>query len=251
MVSGRKRDVAASVRQRLLNYAATKKVDPNLVLLWYGLERLLYRLSISTHHDRFILKGAMLFRVWGENAFRATKDLDLLGVLRDDAEAVRKVFVAICAQGVEDDGLEFDAASVRAAEIRTTQEYGGYRITLSAKLGSAVIPLQVDVGFGDAITPAPEVSGFPSMLDQPGAQIRVYPRETVVAEKFHAIVVLAMSNSRIKDYYDLWYLSRRFEFSGQLLAAAIAATFKRRATGLPSETPQSAFLDRATPLALI
>jgi predicted nucleotidyltransferase component of viral defense system len=237
MARDRLRNVAASVRQRLLNHSIVIKADPNLVLTWYGLERLLYRLSLSVHRDRFVLKGAMLFRLWGGTDFRSTKDLDLLGFLRDEAEVVRDAFVSICEQVAEDDGMVFDASSVRVAEIRDGQAYGGFRVLLTAKLGTAVLPLQIDVGFGDAVTPAPIYADFPSLLDQPRPHIRIYPRETVVAEKFEAMVQLGMTNSRMKDYYDLWFMSRRFDFDGPLLAAAIRATFERRATTLSETVP--------------
>lgn len=174
------RNTTHSVRQRLLNHATSIKTDPNLVLIWYGLERFLYRLSMSSHCDRFVLKGAMLFRLWGGTDFRSTKDLDLLGFLRDEAEEVRDVFAAICEQLVDDDGLVFDASSVRVAEIRDAQEYGGFRVLLTAQLGTAVLPLQIDVGFGDAVTPAPTMTNFPSILNQPKPRIRVYPRETTI-----------------------------------------------------------------------
>ena len=237
MASNKPRDMAASVRQRLLNHSTAKKADPNLVLIWYGLERFLYRLSLSAHCDRFVLKGAMLFRLWGGPDFRSTKDLDLLGFLRDEAEVVREAFVSICEQTVEDDGVRFESSSVRVAEIREGQEYGGFRVLLTAKLGTAVLPLQIDVGFGDAITPAPKYADFPSLLDQPQPHIRIYPRETVVAEKFEAMVQRGMANSRMKDYYDLWFMSRRFDFDGSLLSTAIRATFDRRATALPETVP--------------
>jgi predicted nucleotidyltransferase component of viral defense system len=237
MARDRPRNVAASVRRRLLNHSTAIKADPNLVLIWYGLERLLYRLSLSVHRDRFVLKGAMLFRLWGGSDFRSTKDLDLLGFLHDEAEVVRETFVSICEQVVEDDGMVFDASTVRVAEIRDGQEYGGFRVLLTAKLGTAVLPLQVDVGFGDAITPPATEADFPALLDQPQPRIRIYPRETVIAEKFEAMVQRGMTNSRMKDYYDLWFMSRRFEFDGSLLAAAIRATFDRRATALPGSVP--------------
>ncbi len=237
MAKDKPRNTSASIRQRLLNHSTAIKTDPNLVLIWYGLERFLYRLSVSTHSERFILKGAMLFRLWGGANFRSTKDLDLEGFLQDEAEVVREVFASICEQPVEDDGLVFDAASVQVAEIRDTQEYGGFRVLVTAKLGTAILRLQVDVGFGDAITPAPVVTEFPSILGQSLPRIRTYPRETVVAEKFEAMVQLGMTNSRMKDYYDLWFISRHFEFEGSTLAAAMRATFERRGTGIPRRPP--------------
>jgi Nucleotidyl transferase AbiEii toxin, Type IV TA system len=237
MAMDKPRNTAASIRQRLLNHSTAIKTDPNLVLIWYGLERFLYRLSVSTHSERFVLKGAMLFRLWGGTNFRSTKDLDLEGFLQDEAEAVRKVFASICVQPVEDDGLVFDAASVGVADIRDTQDYGGFRVLVTAKLGTAILRLQIDVGFGDAITPAPVVTEFPSILGQSLPRIRAYLRETVVAEKFEAMVQLGMTNSRMKDYYDLWFMSRHFEFEGSTLAAAVQATFERRRTGIPRRSP--------------
>jgi len=237
MAKDKPRNTSASIRQRLLNHSTAIKTDPNLVLIWYGLERFLYRLSVSTHSERFILKGAMLFRLWGGANFRSTKDLDLEGFLQDEAEVVREVFASICEQPVEDDGLVFDAASVKVAEIRDTQEYGGFRALVTAKLGTAILRLQIDVGFGDAITPAPVATEFPSILGQSLPRIRTYPRETVVAEKFEAMVQLGMTNSRMKDYYDLWFISRHFEFEGSTLAAAMRATFERRGTGIPRRPP--------------
>jgi hypothetical protein len=237
MAKDKPRNTSASIRQRLLNHSTAIKTDPNLVLIWYGLERFLYRLSVSAHSERFVLKGAMLFRLWGGANFRSTKDLDLEGFLQDEAAVVREIFASICEQPVEDDGLVFDAASVKVAEIRDTQEYGGFRVLVTAKLGTAILRLQIDVGFGDAITPAPVVTEFPSILGQLLPRIRTYPRETVVAEKFEAMVQLGMTNSRMKDYYDLWFISRHFEFEGSTLAAAMRATFERRGTGIPRRPP--------------
>jgi hypothetical protein len=237
MTTDELRNMPASIRQRLLNYSTATKTDPNLVLIWYGLERLLYRLSVSGYSDRFVLKGAMLFRLWGGADFRSTKDLDLEGFVQNEAEAVRAVFASICSHPVEDDGLIFETSSVKVAPIRETQEYGGLRVSLTARLGVAVLRLQVDVGFGDAITPAPNITEFPSILDQARACIRVYPKETVVAEKFEAMDQLGMTNSRMKDYHDHWFMSRHFEFEGSTLAAALRGTFDRRRTMLPQQAP--------------
>jgi hypothetical protein len=163
MAKDKPRNTSASIRQRLLNHSTAIKTDPNLVLIWYGLERFLYRLAVSTHSERFVLKGAMLFRLWGNASFRSTKDLDLEGFLQDEAEVVREVFATICVQPVEDDGLVFDASSVKVTEIRDTQEYGGFRVLLTARLGTAILRLQIDVGFGDAIAPTPAITEFPSI----------------------------------------------------------------------------------------
>ncbi len=186
MAKDKPRITSASIRQRLLNHSTAIKTDPNLVLIWYGLERFLYRLSVSTHSERFVLEGAMLFRLWGGANFRSTKDLDLEGFPRDEAEVVREVFASICVRPVEGDGLVFDAASLRVTENRDTQEYGGFRVLVTAKLGTAILGLQIDVGFGDAITPAPVVTEFPSILGQPLPRIRTYPRETATSPRRRA-----------------------------------------------------------------
>jgi len=231
------KNMAASVSRRLLNHAHSISADPNLILVWYALERLLYRLSVSAHADRFVLKGAMLFRLWGGDDFRATRDLDLLSFLKAEQSTIRNVFAGLCRQEVPEDGLVFDPATVQVTEIREHQEYGGLRVKVAARLGNARIPLQIDVGFGDAITPAALDGAFPTLLDLPAPQIRAYPKETVIAEKFEAIVTLGMTNSRVKDYYDIWMLSRRYEFDPAVLGSAIRATFQRRATPLPAHPP--------------
>jgi Nucleotidyl transferase AbiEii toxin, Type IV TA system len=178
MAKDNPRNTSASIRQRLLNHSTAIKTDPNLVFTWYGLERFLYRLSVSTYSERFVLKGAMLFRLWGGANFRSTKDLDLEGFLQDEAEVVREVFASICAQPVEDDGLIFDASSVKVAQIRDTQKYGGFRVLLNAGLGTAILRLQIDVGFGDAITPRPVMSEFPSILSQSRPRRPLSPRNS-------------------------------------------------------------------------
>jgi Nucleotidyl transferase AbiEii toxin, Type IV TA system len=237
MIRAKPRNISTSIRQRLLNHSTATKTDPNLILIWYALERFLYRISLSAHSDRFVLKGAMLFRVWGTTDFRSTKDLDLEGFLKDEAEEIRRVIASICAEPAEDDGLTFDTSSVTVAEIRDTQEYGGFRVLLAASLGTALLRLQIDVGFGDAITPAPIVTDYPSILNQSRPRVQVYPRQTVVAEKYEAMVQLGMTNSRMKDYYDLWFVSRHFEFEGPTLAAAMRATFDRHRTTIPQDCP--------------
>jgi len=248
-VSKSKRNVAASVRARLLNRAKAAGTDYNQLLIRYAIERLLYRLSVSPHSGAFILKGAMLFGVWEGSPHRPTQDVDLLGFGERSEARLVAVFGDLCAMEVEDDGLAFDARSVRAVAIRTNDDYGGIRVTLTGKLGGAVLRVQVDVGFGDAVTPAAVESLYPRLLEEfPQPKLRVYPRETVVAEKLEAIVKLGMLNTRFKDYYDLHYLCRAFDFEGTELARAVAATFGRRGTQIPVELPvglTSAFADDA------
>lgn len=230
-------NTAHSVKDRLLKLSKERGEDFNFVLVRYGLERLLYRLSRSSHAEQFVLKGAMLFTVWAQHPHRATKDLDLHGVGSPEMERLAEVFRDVCATDVEDDGLSFDPKSVSATRIKEDAEYEGVRVTLSGKLGSARIAVQIDVGFGDAISPAPAMTEFPTLLDQPSPRVRAYPRETVVAEKLHAIVYLGMANSRMKDFFDLWFLCREFAFDGPRLVQAIRATFERRATALPEGVP--------------
>jgi len=239
LTKGKPTNIPASVRQRLLNLAQQTNQDFGLLLTKYSLERLLYRLSVSPHRDEFVLKGALLFDIWTEHPHRPTRDLDLLGRGDSSLERCRKLFSEICAQTVEDDGLNFMANTVAAERIRDDEDYEGVRVLLQARLGVARISLQIDIGFGDVITPAPIEVEYPAMLDFPVPKVRAYPRETVVAEKFEAMVKLGMANSRMKDFYDLWELSRRFDFEGSTLMAAIQATFQRRATAFPGGTPLS------------
>lgn len=237
------RNVAASVRARLKNHADKAKQDFNLVLTRYGLERLLYRLSISKQSSNFLLKGALLFSFWYDTPHRPTRDADLLGFGPDDIASAVATFREICAIEVED-GIRFDPQSVKGEQIRKDAGYGGVRIDLQATLDGARIVLQVDIGFGDVVTPAPEQISYPVILDDlPAPQLRAYPKYTVVAEKFEALCKLGMANSRMKDYFDLWVLLRTGELNPKQLRSAIEATFARRGTALPAATPVG--LDRA------
>ena len=231
------RNIGASVRARLLDRARAEQSDFQILLTRYALERLLYRLSVSPHRDRFILKGAMLFVTWVADPFRPTRDLDLLGHGDNDAVAIAETFRAICAQPVADDGVTFDVAALTAAPIREEIEYGGVRIRTRATIAGARIAIQVDIGFGDAITPAAIEIDYPALLDAPAPHLRAYPVETVVAEKFEALVTLGVANSRLKDFYDLWVISRTFELRRATLLEAVQRTFERRGTALPSDTP--------------
>jgi len=231
------REVAASVRQRLLDLARRRNEEFQTVLTRYGLERFLYRLATSPHADEFVLKGAMLFAVWTGEMHRATWDVDLLG--RGDAGAgrIQKLFAGVCRARVEDDGLSFDEGSVRAEPIREDQIYEGLRVRVAGRLGAARIQLQIDIGFGDAVRPPPRRLPFPTLLEMSAPVLKAYPREAVVAEKLQAMVALGMANSRMKDFYDLWVLATRFPFEGRVLADAVRATFTRRRTPLPTDEP--------------
>ena len=231
------KNLPASVKARLETLAAKRGEEFNLLLTRYGIERLLYRLSQSQHADRFLLKGAMLFAVWDSQTHRPTRDLDLLGFGPAEKEALARIFREILQTSVPDDGLVFDPDSVRVEEIRDDNAYGGIRIRLMSRLGKAKVPIQIDVGAGDVVTPGPEKAVFPPLLDFPAPHIRAYPIYTVVAEKLEAMVKLGAANSRMKDFYDLWFLSRRFEFDGPTLGQAIRATFARRQTDLTGTPP--------------
>jgi hypothetical protein len=238
MSQGKKPNIGHSVYQRLLNYAKEHREDFTLLLSRYGVERLLYRLSISPHVDKFILKGASLFLVWTGQNYRVTKDADLLCSGRADGEHIRSVFRELCQVVTDDvDGIVFMSDTVRAAPIREEQEYGGIRVTLLGMLHKARIPLQIDIGFGDAITPAPEKVTFPTLLDAPAPKLLAYPRYTMVAEKLEAMVRLGIANSRMKDFYDVWLLSKLFAFDGRTLCEAVGNTFKRRSTQIPDGLP--------------
>jgi predicted nucleotidyltransferase component of viral defense system len=230
------KNVAASINARLLKRARERNEDFLLVLTRYANERFLYRLANSQHASQFVLKGAALFTVWMGELHRTTRDLDLLGFGDSSVERIRSVMAEVMAIE-EPDGLAFEAASLRVAPIREEQEYGGVRSEFFALLGPAKVKLQVDVGFGDAITPAAEFIEFPPLLDLPAPRLRAYPRETVVAEKLEAMVKLDLANSRMKDFYDLAVLARDFEFESEPLVRAIRATFDRRKTALPPGLP--------------
>ena len=231
------RNLAASVRQRLLNIAKREGEVFDLVLTRYALERFLYRLGHSQYHSQFLLKGAMLFAVWGGEPHRPTRDIDLLGFGPSELPLLEKIFRNICQEIVEPDGVEFLPDTLRAIEIREDQEYQGVRVQFEARLENAVISIQVDIGFGDAVTPAPEDIIYPTVLDFAAPKLCAYPVYTVVAEKFQAMVWLGIANTRMKDFYDIWIIMQKFSFNGQLLAQAIEATFVRRNTPLPASAP--------------
>ncbi len=230
-------DCSASVLARLLNRSRSTGENYNLLLSRFAIERLLYRLSVSPHAGSFVLKGALLFALWYDTPHRPTKDADLLGFGADDADTLRSTFTAICAIDAND-GVRYDTSGMRIAPIREDNIYGGLRLNIPAAIGSARLPVQVDIGFGDAITPAPETVTYPTLLDDLAAPfLRAYPIYTVIAEKLHAMVVLGMNNSRMKDFFDLAVIARTSELDGATLVSAISATFARRNTPLPTSVP--------------
>lgn len=232
-------NLSASILARLLNLAKQRGDDYSLLLNRFALERLLARVSASPHADRFLLKGALLFALWYDTPHRPTRDADLLGFGPDDEANLLATFREVAAMDLGD-GIVFDLESVKADAIREDNTYGGIRITLVARIGSARCALQVDVGFGDAVTPGPQTVAYPTLLDDFEAPtLRVYPVYTVIAEKYQAMVMLGQANSRMKDFFDLAVIARRTELDGATLARAIAATFARRQTALPTERPMA------------
>ena len=232
------KNIGASIRARLLNLAKERNQPFDLLLTRYALERLLYRLSTSKHRDRFVLKGAMLMTSWINDPHRPTRDLDLLGFGDADPEAMLAAFRDIFAITV-DDAVSFDISGLTIDRIRDEAEYGGLRLKTTATVDGAKVRVIVDIGFGDAIEPGLVDIGLPVLLGQPAPRLRAYPYETVIAEKFQAMVMLGRANTRMKDFYDVWILARSYTFEGDRLARAIAATFVRRKTEIPAGRPDA------------
>jgi predicted nucleotidyltransferase component of viral defense system len=232
------KNIGASVRARLLKLSKEQGQSFELVLTRFALERLLFRLSQSRFADRFVLKGAMLLMSWLEEPHRGTRDLDLLGFGDPIPDAMLQTFREILTQDV-DDGVMFNANALRVDRIREEVEYGGLRLRATASISGARINLTIDIGFGDALEPGAEFIDYPVLLDHPAPRLQAYARETVIAEKFQAMVALGRANSRMKDFYDIWILSRSFSFDDDRLARAIAATFARRGTAIPVDRPDA------------
>jgi hypothetical protein len=224
------KDVAASVRQRQLNLARERNEQFQLVLNRYAIERLLFRLSRSDYRSEFVVKGATLFALWSGHPHRPTRDLDLLGLGEEDAARAAAVFQVVCRAAVADDGLAFGTDSISVEPLRGGADFQGLRVVVEARLGTARTPVQIDIGFGDPVTPPAEEAEFPVLLDFPPPRLLVYRRETVIAEKFDAMVKLGMANSRMKDFFDIWFLANNFPFAGTDLSLALKATLARRAS---------------------
>lgn len=227
-----KKDIAHSVRQRLTNVAKATNRPFQEVLEYYAMERFLYRLARSPHVGRFVLKGALMFRAWGGPASRPTRDIDFLARMENTVESVVPVFREVCGVAVEPDGMVFDPASVAGVAIKEDADYSGVRVTFLGTLQSARVSMQADIGFADVVTPGPVPTDYPVILEFPAPQLSGYTRETVVAEKFEAMVKLGVLNSRMKDFFDLWLLARQFDFDGATLGTAITRTFANRKTPL-------------------
>jgi predicted nucleotidyltransferase component of viral defense system len=230
-------NLESSIQARLLNYSRVNKREYGQVLTMFALERLLYRLSQSKHSENFLLKGALLFDLWFDVPLRPTRDIDLLGFGLAELPHVVGVFEDLCRLQVAD-GMDYKTESIQADEIRKQANYAGIRVSLLALLGNSRISIQVDIGYGDVVTPAPEEAVYPVLLDDlPAPKLRVYPMYTVVAEKFETLVSLGIANTRMKDYFDLWVLHQQGKFDDELLRTAIAETFLRRGKPLPKGVP--------------
>lgn len=230
------KNIGASVRARLLNLSRERGHPFDLLLTRYVLERFLYRLSTTAHKGNFALKGAMLVTTWLENPHRPTRDIDLLGFGPSRPEAILDEFKEICSVEV-DDGVTFDVDSLTIERNREDLAYGGLRVAANAQIGGAQVRVVIDIGFGDAVEPGLNEIELPVLLDQPAPKLRAYAMETVIAEKFQAMVALGRANSRMKDFYDIWFLAKTFDFDNDRLARAVVATFKRRQTDIPVDIP--------------
>lgn len=225
-----KRDISASIRQRLLDLSKRENRPFGEILQYYAMERFLFRLSKSKYFDRFILKGALLLVVWHSKVLRSTMDIDLLGRIDNSEETITVAIRAILEQGVIDDGVVYDASTIKTESISEDAMYRGIRVSFDATLAGARIRLKIDIGFGDSMFPAPQSQEFPVLLDQEAPNLLCYSRETAIAEKFEAMVKLGKLNSRMKDFFDIWLLSRYFSFDQAILAKALTLTFAQRET---------------------
>lgn len=227
-------NIAASVRQRLLNKARETERPFNEILQYFAMERFLYRLSKSPHAEKFVLKGALMLAVWRVSLSRSTMDIDMLGQTDNSVDSIVAIVKDVCLQEVEPDGLIFDAISVEGERITEDADYEGVRVRFRGSLDTARVTIQFDVGFGDIVIPAHTTTDYPTLLDLPAPRLMAYSKESTVAEKFEAMVKLDMLNSRMKDFFDIWLLSRQFDFDGKTLAEAIMKTFSNRGTEIPS-----------------
>jgi len=231
------KDLGASVLARLKKYATETKLTFNEVLIYYGLERFLYRIAESRHENQFILKGALVMLTWPQSHIRTTSDMDLRSYINPDSQTVIEIMREICELKTAPDGIEFDPNSVTATNILETATHPGIRVRLIGYINKTRIHIQIDLAFTDPVFPEPMKVNYPSILQFPEPRIRIYPKETIIAEKLEAAVQLGEINTRMKDFYDLWQLSSNFEFEGITLVTAVRATFSSRNTGIPPTIP--------------
>ncbi len=230
-------NIQASVRARLQNKAKETNRPFAEVLQYYGMERFLYRFSKSDYANKFVLKGALLFTVWQIPERRTTLDIDFLARFDNQVANIETVVRSICDHAVDSDGLFFDAKTVQGRKIKEDADYEGVRVKFIGFLNRSRIPMQIDVGFGDIVYPKIKVIEYPVILDFPKPHLKGYPAESVISEKFEAMIKLGLLNSRMKDFYDIWLMMRQFDFSGTNLAEALKKTFNHRKTDLPVGKP--------------
>ena len=237
MTKGKDKNIAASVRQRLLNRARSDKRPFHELLQYFAMERFLFRLSQSSHADKFVLKGALMLRVWQAPMMRPTMDIDMLA--RETSNEVAQIenqVRDICLIAVEPgDGLEFDVDSVQGEHITEDADYEGVRVRFIGRLDTARINMQIDIGFGDIVIPEAQQADLPAMLEFPPPRLTCYSLESAISEKFEAMIKLGKLNSRMKDFYDIWLLARQFDFNSRQLQAAISETLLNRGTKFPDE----------------
>jgi hypothetical protein len=221
---------AASVRAKLENASRKSGRGFSEVLLFYSMERFLYRLTLLPEGASFVLKGGIMFRIWDEEAPRPTRDLDLLSSDTNDSKELSRIMALACEVPFAEDGIVFDPKSMRTSKIKEDADYEGVRIKLEGKLGTAKTPIQIDIGYGDVVVPRPIVIDFPTVIDLPAPRLKTYTKESVIAEKLHAMIFLGNMNSRMKDFYDIWFLASKFDFDGKALSEAVNKTFMRRKT---------------------
>jgi hypothetical protein len=231
------KNVEASVKAQLQNKAKETNRPFAETLLYYGMERFLYRFSKSKYADKFVLKGALLFAVWQIPERRTTLDIDFLARFDNEVPAIEKVMKDVCNTTVEPDGLKFDSENVKGTKIKEDADYEGVRVKFTGFLDRARIPMQIDMGFGDIVYPKTKVIDYPVILDFPKPHLNGYPQESVISEKFEAMIKLGLLNSRMKDFYDIWLMMRQFEFKGANLVEAIKKTFNNRKTDTPNKKP--------------
>jgi predicted nucleotidyltransferase component of viral defense system len=229
------KNIAASVKQKLLSKAKEDGRPFNEVLQYYVMERFLYRLSQSSHKERFILKGALMLRAWQSSALRPTMDIDMLGITSNEIDNIVSQIKHVASVDIDPDGLLFDTKTITAEEITEEADYRGVRVSMYAFLEKAKTKFHVDIGFGDVVHPGYREFEFPTLLSMPAPVLLGYSKESAIAEKFQAMVKLGIINSRMKDFYDIWLLSRQYEFDNETLAEAIRLTFENRETEIPDE----------------
>ncbi|HOW43166.1 MAG TPA: nucleotidyl transferase AbiEii/AbiGii toxin family protein [Candidatus Omnitrophota bacterium] len=231
------KNIEASIKARLKNKAQETNRPFAEVMQYYGMERFLYRFSKSKYADKFILKGALLFAVWQIPDRRTTLDIDFLARFDNEVATIEKVMKDVCETSVDPDGLKFDSQTVKGVKIKEDADYEGVRVKFTGFLDRAEIPMQIDVGFGDIVYPKTKVIDYPVILDFPKPHLNGYPQESVISEKFEAMIKLGLLNSRMKDFYDIWLMTRQFEFKGASIASAIKKTFNNRKTDIPNDKP--------------